>query len=91
MYCKGALARDEFRGAHYKEEFQERDDENWLKTTIVSYDPNQDEPVLSYLPVDTRHLDPVNRDYTKAKRVKHKLKNLPEKIPLVTEQDYGGR
>ncbi len=89
--AKGALARDEFRGAHYKEEFQERDDENWLKTTIVSYDPNQDEPVLSYLPVDTRHLDPVNRDYTKAKRVKHKLKNLPEKIPLVTEQDYGGR
>lgn len=86
--AKGALLRDEFRGAHFKEEFTKRDDENWLKTTIASYDPNQDEPVISYLPVDIRHLDPIQRDYTKAKRVKPKLKNLPEKIPLVTEQGY---
>ena len=40
--AKGALQRDEFRGAHFKEEFSERDDENWLKTTIAAYDPNQD-------------------------------------------------
>ena len=30
---KGALLRNESRGAHYKPEFPERDDENFLKTT----------------------------------------------------------
>ncbi len=33
----GALARNETRGAHYKPEFPNRDDANWLKTTIASY------------------------------------------------------
>ena len=32
----GALARNETRGAHYKPEFPERDDANWLKTTMAS-------------------------------------------------------
>lgn len=87
--AKGALLRDEFRGAHYKPEFPKRDDKNWLKTTVASYDPHQDEPIISYLPVDIRHLDPIERDYTKAKRVVPQLKNVPHKIPLVTEYGYG--
>ncbi len=36
VITKGALLRDEFRGAHYKPEFPERDDEHWLKTTIAT-------------------------------------------------------
>ncbi len=39
VMTKGALLRNEFRGAHYKPEFPERDDEHWLKTTIATYDP----------------------------------------------------
>ena len=35
IITKGALMRDEFRGAHFKPEFPERDDEHWLKTTIA--------------------------------------------------------
>lgn len=31
----GALARDESRGAHYREDFQNRDDANWLKHTML--------------------------------------------------------
>lgn len=85
----GALLRDEFRGAHFKPEFPNRDDANWLKTTIVKYNAQTDSLDISYLPVDTRHLDPIVRDYTKAKRVKPTLKNLPPKIPLVTEVGYG--
>jgi succinate dehydrogenase / fumarate reductase flavoprotein subunit len=34
----GALAREEFRGAHWRQEFQERRDEDWLKHTMVAWD-----------------------------------------------------
>ncbi len=33
----GALNRDESRGAHYKPDFPDRDDENFLKTTIAEF------------------------------------------------------
>jgi len=82
VMTKGALLRDEFRGAHYKPEFPERNDNDWLKITIAKYNREQGEPDISYKPVDTRHLDPILRDYSKAKKVKPQLKNLPETIPL---------
>ena len=82
VITKGALLRDEFRGAHFKEGYDDRDDENWLKTTMASYDPNSDEPNIFYKPVDIRHLDPIKRDYVHAKKVKPKLKNIPENISL---------
>ncbi|WP_254830205.1 FAD-binding protein [Haloglomus salinum] len=33
----GALARDEFRGAHWRAEHQERKDDEWLKHTMVQW------------------------------------------------------
>ncbi len=80
VITKGALLRNEFRGSHYKPEFPKRDDENWLKTTIATYNPTKDEPDISYVPVDIRHLDPINRDYTQAKKVTPTLKNIPTQI-----------
>lgn len=82
IILKGALLRNEFRGAHFKPEFPDRDDENWLKTTIATYDPNQPEPVISYEPVDTRHLKPILRNYSTAKKVQPKLENIPDNIQL---------
>ena len=82
IIAKGALLRNEFRGAHFKPDFPERDDKDWLKTTIATYDPKKDEPVISYEPVDIRHLDPIKRDYTTAKKVKPSLKNIPNNIQL---------
>lgn len=82
VIAKGALQRNEFRGAHYKPEYPERDDKNWLKTTIAKYDPAKDEPVITYQEIDTRHLKPVLRDYTKAKKIKPKLENIPSHIQL---------
>jgi succinate dehydrogenase / fumarate reductase flavoprotein subunit len=57
----GALNRDESRGAHYKPEFPERNDEEWLKTTKASYSPSG--PQLSYEEVDTRFIPPRKRVY----------------------------
>ena len=84
IITKGALERNEMRGAHYKAEFPGRDDEHWLKTTIAMFDPNRDEPVLTYEDVDVRHIDPkgIQRDYTKAKKVKPTLVNIPDNIKL---------
>lgn len=82
VITKGALLRDEFRGAHFKPEFPNRDDENWLKTTIASYDAEKGEPAISYIPVDLRHIKPTMRDYTKAKKVVPKLENIPQNIQL---------
>jgi len=82
VITKGALLRNEFRGAHFKPEFPQRDDEHFLKTTIATYDPDLDEPVITYEPVDMRHLDPIKRDYTQAKKVKPSLQNIPPNIQL---------
>jgi succinate dehydrogenase / fumarate reductase flavoprotein subunit len=81
IITKGALLRNESRGAHSKPEFPNTDNVNWLKTTIATYDPKLDEPVISYVPVDIRHLDPVKRDYTQTKKTKPTLKNIPPNIP----------
>ena len=35
----GAYNRNESRGAHYKPEFPDRNDEEWLKTTMARYNP----------------------------------------------------
>lgn len=80
IITKGALLRNEFRGAHFKPEFPLRDDENWLKTTIAVYD--KEEPIITYEPIDLRYLDPIKRDYSTAKKVKPELKNVPQNIPL---------
>ena len=82
IITKGALLRDEFRGSHFKPEFPERDDKNWMKSTIASYDPKSDEPNITYEPVDTPYLKPIQRDYTKAKRIKPNLENIPKNIQL---------
>jgi succinate dehydrogenase / fumarate reductase flavoprotein subunit len=57
----GALARDESRGAHYKPEFPERNDDDWLKTTIATW--SESGPQLSYEAVDTSLIEPVARHY----------------------------
>jgi succinate dehydrogenase / fumarate reductase flavoprotein subunit len=61
----GALNRNESRGAHYKPEFPERDDENWLKTTIAEY--SEEAPVFSYESIDISLVEPRKRDYSKGK------------------------
>ncbi len=60
----GARMRDESRGAHYKPEFPERDDEKFMKSTLAKYDPSTHGPKISYEEVDGALVKPVKRDYT---------------------------
>ncbi|WP_339250823.1 succinate dehydrogenase flavoprotein subunit [Sporosarcina sp. FSL W8-0480] len=62
----GALNRNESRGAHYKPEFPNRDDENFLKTTIAEFD-GKSAPILSYEEVDVSLIPPRKRDYSAKK------------------------
>jgi succinate dehydrogenase / fumarate reductase flavoprotein subunit len=57
----GALQRDESRGAHYKPEFPDRNDAQWLKTTLATW--TSDGPRFTYAPVDTSLLTPEARKY----------------------------
>ncbi len=61
----GAYHRDESRGAHYKPEFPDRNDDEFLKTTIATFDPETNDPKFTYNEVDTSLIKPRARDYTK--------------------------
>ncbi len=63
----GAYNRNESRGAHYKPEFTERNDEEWLKTTMASFKDSKSAPQFSYADVDTSLIQPRKRDYSKKK------------------------
>ena len=71
VMTRGALLRDESRGAHFKvkdlskgvaeDNAYPRDDANFLKTTIAEHTPGG--PKISYLPVDTSLIKPRPRKY----------------------------
>ncbi len=67
VIAQGAAMRDESRGAHYKPDFPERDDKNWLKTTNAYFAADADEPRFEFEPVDISLIPPRPRRYDVAK------------------------
>jgi succinate dehydrogenase / fumarate reductase flavoprotein subunit len=63
VVAQGALMRNESRGAHYKPDYPERDDQNWLKTTKAYFAPDADEPRFEFEPVDVSLIPPRTRKY----------------------------
>ena len=55
------IERKESRGAHSRTDYTTRDDENWLKHTLVSY--SEDGPQFSTLPVVITQWTPEERKY----------------------------
>lgn len=63
VVVQGALLRNESRGSHYKPEFPERDDANFMKTSIARFAPDADEPRFEWQPVDAELVAPRPRKY----------------------------
>ena len=64
--AQGALNRTESRGAHTREDYPKRDDKDWLKRTLASWEkPDDDMPTISYedLDVKTMEIPPAYRGY----------------------------
>jgi succinate dehydrogenase / fumarate reductase flavoprotein subunit len=61
LTAESALARQESRGAHSREDFAERDDENWLKHTLAYRTDSGVE--LKYKPVSITRFEPKPRTY----------------------------
>ncbi|MFC0557860.1 succinate dehydrogenase flavoprotein subunit [Halalkalibacter alkalisediminis] len=64
----GAYNRNESRGAHYKPDFPERNDEEFLKTTKATFNPAKNAPDFSWEEVDTSLITPRKRDYSQKKQ-----------------------
>ncbi|MDI6893106.1 MAG: FAD-binding protein [Bacillota bacterium] len=57
----GAVTRTESRGSHFRRDYPERDDTNWLKHTVAR--PTPDGPRLEYRPVVITKWQPEARKY----------------------------
>jgi succinate dehydrogenase / fumarate reductase flavoprotein subunit len=63
----GAMLRDESRGAHYKPDFPDRNDEKFLKTTKASFTGAVAGPKFEFEDVDIQFIKPRPRRYDAAK------------------------
>lgn len=94
--AKGARDRTESRGAHYREDYLKRDDENWLNRTL-SYWANENdlEPTLAYEELDIMKMEmpPAFRGYGKKGFImENPLSQVrQDEIDQITEAHAGDR
>jgi len=60
----GALQRTESRGCHAREDYDARNDKDWLNRTLATWKEGDDLPILNYEPVSKMmELPPGDRGY----------------------------
>ena len=59
---RGAITRTESRGAHFRTDHIQRDDEHWLKHILIYHSP-ESQPHIDYLPVHLTRWEPQVRVY----------------------------
>ncbi len=76
----GALRREESRGAHYRADFPQRNDRDWLNRSLARWDSGSDAPALDYEPMELARMElpPGWRGYGARDHIPH---------PDVGEQD----
>ena len=89
--AKGARERTESRGAHYREDFLKRDDENWLNRTLTLWsNPEDREPTITYEEIDIKSMEmpPAFRGYgAKGMTIEHADANLrQEEVDNLTKK-----
>lgn len=57
----GALNREETRGSHYRCDFENRNDAEWLKHTLITW--TEGKPLIGYKEVNVSKYEPVERKY----------------------------
>jgi len=62
---EGGIARKESRGSHYRTDYLERDDANFMKTTIAEWDPKAQAATISFEPLPEGLVAPRSRTYGK--------------------------
>jgi succinate dehydrogenase / fumarate reductase flavoprotein subunit len=63
VIVQGARLRDESRGSHFKPDFPERNDPQFLKTTMATFNRTANAPTFAYAEVDTTLIPPRPRHY----------------------------
>jgi succinate dehydrogenase / fumarate reductase flavoprotein subunit len=62
---EGGLERKESRGSHFRTDYQQRDDANYMKTTVARFDPESSRPSISFEAFDLPLVQPRARTYGK--------------------------
>ncbi|MBX3409395.1 MAG: succinate dehydrogenase flavoprotein subunit [Phycisphaeraceae bacterium] len=63
--ARGASLRKESRGAHYRTDFPERDDANFMKTTLARHNEQTGTSSIEFVPIDASLILPTARTYGK--------------------------
>ncbi|MBL0927294.1 MAG: succinate dehydrogenase flavoprotein subunit [Phycisphaerales bacterium] len=59
-----SIQRKESRGAHYRSDFPDRNDDQFMKTSLCKWDASSRQVKLEFIPIDASLIRPKKRDYT---------------------------
>ena len=79
---EGSIARKESRGAHYRTDYPDRNDDQFLKTTVATFDAESGRTKIDFEPVETGLVKPRARTYGRVDAdVKDTKKGVKAEVP----------